>query len=126
MTEETLDTGFSREGLFKNRIQTQSSIGNYYVHQIDVLQKIFKKHKDLNQLKTVYAFDLDFLCRNHADRSDYCTDVGIHLTKETCLQSALLLSQCPNQCNNCDIIRKKCPALGDHLCSVAKEWVEYK
>ena len=126
MTEETLDTGFSREGLFKNRIQTQSSIGNYYLRQIDVFQKMFKKHKDLNQLRTIYAFDLSFLCRNHADTSDYCTDVGNHLTKETCLQSALLLSTCPNQCNNCEIIKDNCPALGDHLCSVAKKWVEYK
>ena len=62
-------------------------------------------------------------CRNHGDTSDYCSDVGTNITKEKCLKSALLLSTCPNQCNNCEIIRENCPDLGDHLCSVAKEWV---
>ena len=90
-------------------------------------KNIFKKHKDLNQLRTIYAFSTEFLCRNLPDQSDYCTDDGTNLTKEKCLKSpvpALLLSTCPMQCNNCKIIKDHCPALGDHLCSVANKWVQ--
>lgn len=84
-------------------------------------KRFFESKKDLDQIRTIYAFSLP--CQNHADKNDYCTDVGTILTKEKCLKSALLLSTCPNQCNNCEIIKENCPALGDHLCSVAKEWV---
>ena len=77
--------------------------------------------EDLHQIKMIYKFSLP--CRNHDNRDNYCEDIGTIIPKETCLKSPLLLSRCPNQCNNCEIIEQKCPDLGDELCTVAKEWV---
>ena len=77
--------------------------------------------EDLHQIKMIYKFSLP--CRNHQDNGDYCHEIGTIIPRETCLKSKLLLSECSNQCNNCEIIKQKCPDLGDELCTVAKKWV---
>ena len=88
----------------------------------DRYENAFHEHtKDIHQIKTIYKFSLP--CRNHHDNSNYCDDIGIKIPKESCLKSKLLLSECSNQCNNCEIIEQKCPDLGDELCTVAKKWV---